>query len=81
VFLPGESRDGGMWFLVIVSNDPLYFCGVSCSFYFFISNFIGLGPLPFGRRTWQPSPVFLPGESRDGGMWYAAVYGVAQSWT
>ena len=37
------------------------------------------------RRKWQPAPVFLPGESlenpRDGGAWWAAVYGVAQSWT
>ena len=30
------------------------------------------------RRKWQPTPVFLPGESRDGGAWWAAVYGVAQ---
>ena len=33
------------------------------------------------RRKWQPTPVFLPGESRDGGAWWAAVYGVTQSWT
>ena len=33
------------------------------------------------RRKWQPTPVFLPGESRDGGAWWAAVYGVAQSQT
>ena len=26
-------------------------------------------------------PVFLPGESRERGAWWAAVYGVAQSWT
>ena len=34
------------------------------------------------RRKWHPTPVFLPGESpgpRDGGSWWAAVYGVAQS--
>ena len=31
------------------------------------------------RRKWQPIPVFLP--SRDGGAWWAAVYGVAQSRT
>jgi len=31
------------------------------------------------RRKWQPTPVFLPGESRDGGAWWAAIYGVAQS--
>ena len=33
------------------------------------------------RRQWQPTPVFLPGESRDGGAWWAAVYGIAQSRT
>ena len=30
------------------------------------------------RRKWQPTPVFLP---RDEGAWWAAIYGVAQSWT
>ena len=33
------------------------------------------------RRKWQPTPVFLPGEPRDGDAWWAAVYGVAQSRT
>ena len=33
------------------------------------------------RRKWQPTPVFLPGESQGGGAWWAAVCGVAQSWT
>ena len=33
------------------------------------------------RRKWQPTPVFSPGESRDGGAWWAAVCGVAQSRT
>ena len=33
------------------------------------------------RRKWQPTPVFLPREPRDGGASWAAVYGVAQSWT
>ena len=33
------------------------------------------------RRKWQPTPVFLPGESQGQGAWWAAVYGVAQSWT
>ena len=28
-----------------------------------------------------PTPVFLPGEFRDGWAWWAAVYGVAQSQT
>ena len=33
------------------------------------------------RREWQPTPVFLPGESQGQGLWWAAIYGVAQSWT
>ena len=33
------------------------------------------------RRKWQPTLVFLPGESQGRGAWWAAVYGVAQSWT
>ena len=33
------------------------------------------------RRKRQPTPVFLSGESQGGGSWWAAVYGVAQSWT
>ena len=33
------------------------------------------------RRKWQPTPVFLPGESQGRGAWWASVYGVAQSRT
>ena len=28
-----------------------------------------------------PTPVLLPGESHGGGAWWAAVHGVAKSWT
>ena len=31
------------------------------------------------RRKWQPTPVFLPGESQGRGAWWTAVHGVAQS--
>ena len=31
------------------------------------------------RRKWQPTPVFLPGESQGRRAWWAAVYGVAKS--
>ena len=31
------------------------------------------------RRKWQPTPVFLPGESQGRRAWWAAVYGVTQS--
>ena len=33
------------------------------------------------RRKWQPTPVFLPGESQGLGAWWAAICGVAQSRT
>ena len=33
------------------------------------------------RRKWQPTPVFLPGESQGRGACWAAVYGVVQSRT
>ena len=33
------------------------------------------------RRKWQPTPVFLPGESQGRRACWAAVYGVAQSRT
>ena len=33
------------------------------------------------RRNWQPTPVFLPGESQGWGSWWAAINGVAQSQT
>ena len=34
-----------------------------------------------GRRKWQPTPVFLPGESQGRRACWAAIYGVAQSRT
>ena len=33
------------------------------------------------RRKWEPTPVFLPGESQGWGAWWAAVCRVAQSQT
>ena len=33
------------------------------------------------RRKWQPIPCSCLENPRDGGGWWAAVYGVAQSWT
>ena len=46
-----------------------------------LSDFTFTFPFMHWRRKWQPTPVFLPGESRDGGAWEAAVSGVAQSRT
>ena len=36
--------------------------------------------IPWGRK-WQPTPVFLPGESRGKGAWQAIVHGVAKRQT
>ena len=33
------------------------------------------------RRKWQPTPVFLPGESQGWEAWWAVVYGITQSRT
>ena len=40
---------------------------------------LSLFTLMHWRRKWQPTPVFLPGESQGRGAWWAAIYGVAQS--
>ena len=37
--------------------------------------------LSLWRRQWQPTPVFLPGESMDRGAWRVMVHGVAESQT
>ena len=38
------------------------------------------GKIPW-RRAWQPTPVFLPGECHGQRSWWAAILGVAKSWT
>ena len=42
---------------------------------------LSLSTLMHWGRKWQPTPVFLPGESQGLGAWWAAVCGVAQSQT
>ena len=32
------------------------------------------------RRKWQPTPVFLPGNSHDRGAWWTTVHEVTKSW-
>ena len=39
-----------------------------------------VGKIPW-RRTWQPTPLFLPGESNGQGDWQATAYWGANSWT
>ena len=46
-----------------------------------MGSFPGLGRYPRGRRAWQPTPVFLPGESQGQRRLAATVHGVTKSWT
>ena len=44
------------------------------------SSVPGLGRSPGeGRRKWQPTPVFSPGNPMDRGVSWATVHGVAES--
>ena len=36
-----------------------------------------VGKIPWSR-AWQPTPVFLPGESHGQGAWRATVYSIAK---
>ena len=38
-----------------------------------------VGKIPW--RAWQPTPIFLPGETHGWGAWQAKVHGIAKSWT
>ena len=42
------------------------------------ANSLSLFTFTHWRRKRQPTPVFLPGESRKEGAWWAAVHGVAE---
>ena len=46
-----------------------------------LSDFTFIFTFMHWRRKWQPTPVFLPGESQGQGSLGAAIYGVAQSRT
>ena len=62
----------------------LFFFSLSCMCVaMFLLGLILNGTLSasWRRRQWHPTPVLLPGKSMDGGAWWAAVHGVAGSWT
>ena len=66
----------------------LFFCIFSPQFSHFMlrvghdwATSLSLFTFMHWRRTWQPTPVFLPGESQGRGSRWAVVYGVAQSRT
>ena len=67
--IPWTEGSGGLWYTgsLRVGHD----WATSLSLFTFMH----------WRRKWQPSPVFLPEESQGREAWWAAVYGVAQSWT
>ena len=67
--IPWTEEPGGLQFME--SQRVGHHWETSCSLFTFIH----------WRRKWQPTQVFLPGESQGRGSWWAAIYGVAQSWT
>ena len=46
-----------------------------------ILKYLGKSMLELWRRQWHPTPVLLLENPRDGGAWWAAVHGVAESRT
>ena len=62
--------DGGAWWAAVHGAAKSW---TRLSDFTFTFHFHAL------EKEWQPTPVFLPGESQ--GAWWAAVYGVTQSWT
>ena len=49
-------------------------------FFILVVSFTSYLNILYWRRQWQPTPVFLPGESQGQGAWRAAICGVTQSW-
>ena len=70
VLCQANPMDGGAWWAVVhgVARSWTWLSGFTFTFMHW-------------RRKWQPTPVFLPGESQGQGAWWASVYGVAQSQT
>ena len=59
---------------LVVKNLPAHTGDVKCSFDPWVRK------IPW-RTAWQPTPVFLPGESMDRGVWWAMAHKVTNSWT
>ena len=75
VLLPGKTH--GWRSLVACSPWGHYASDTTERLHFHFSLFTFM----HWRRKWQATPVFLPGEFQGRGAWWAAVYGVSQSWT
>ena len=67
-----NPRDGGAWWAAVH--------GVTKS-WTRLSDFTFTFPFMHWRRKWQPTPVFLPGESQGWGSLVGCLFGVAQSRT
>ena len=67
-----NPMEGGAWWAAVH--------GVAKS-WTWLSDFIFTFHFHALRRKWQPTPVFLPGESQGWGSLVGAVYGVTQSQT
>ena len=59
---------------LMVKNPPAKAGDVRCGFDSWVRK-------TSWRRAWQPTPVFLPGESSDRGTWWTVVHRVTKSWT
>ena len=68
-----NPMDGGAWWAAVHVRPPRVRHNWATS----LSRFTFM----HWRRKWQPTPLFLPGESQGRGAWWAAVYGVTQSRT
>ena len=71
------------WGTPIASSRPLTNCSANSGDKKDVKRrkfYSWLGKTPW-KRAWQPTPVFLPGESLDRGAWWATVHGVAKSQT
>ena len=72
--------------LTCFENHPFFACTIVQSLFLFIAQqystvwLYQVRNIPW-TREWLPTPVFLPGNSMDRGAWWAAVQGVAKSWT
>ena len=46
-----------------------------------VGSIPGLGKIPWRRKWYSSTPVFLPGKFHRQRSWQATVHGVAKSWT
>ena len=65
-----------------IMDTCIPFLSLSCFYLAFLCvTSLSLFTFMHWRRKWQPTPVFLPGESQGRGNWWTAICGVAQSRT